>query len=453
MIHDNKITTELKENEVLYFLHIPKTAGITLTSMIDDYFDLNLICGRQTWDDLLLNIPKNLSRYKSFRGHFGFSLHRIISKTPVCITMLRDPIERTISDFEHYRRTPGPIVIDFFCKSSNISDFLSDPRYKPFLTNTQTRFIALDLDVPKIANSYVEKNHDDFLFLPCREFLSPTMSDEEMINEAKTNISKFRFIGLVERFEESLFLLCYTFGWKPIFNIRKLNVAPANTKNLSPETLEKIKQCNRLDVELYQYSKQIFESRYSQMIKDLKENYYEERFSNMSFSKMMYELLEKHYEKCLQQTKIKLSTSIEYDFRQRFTGSGWYYRENYNASGIIFRWTGPDTTSVIDLPLAKDKDLQIEFRVLMCLSENILQSLNLHVNDYPVDIRILYCNEGRTIFTGVIPKSVLQNEKPYTRLAFNVSHTISPNSIDPSSNDMRLLGVAIDYIKIFPSEK
>lgn len=78
----------LEETDALYFLHIPKTAGTTFISILDNFFDFNSICKKQSWDNLLPDMPSNLSKYNLFRGHFGYSLYRILLKPPIFITML-----------------------------------------------------------------------------------------------------------------------------------------------------------------------------------------------------------------------------------------------------------------------------------------------------------------------------------------------------------------------------
>ena len=41
------IVCHLKENDILYFLHIQKTAGTTIMNILDSYFDLDSIYPEQ----------------------------------------------------------------------------------------------------------------------------------------------------------------------------------------------------------------------------------------------------------------------------------------------------------------------------------------------------------------------------------------------------------------------
>jgi len=209
-----QIEHKLKEEDVLYFLHIPKTAGGTLISHLDENFDLDQICHKHYWSEWFDDIPRDFSKYRLYRGEFGFSLNRFLNKKPLYMTILRDPLKRTLSHFETLKRVLGPSVIDFFSKSNSLSDFINDPHYGLMLRNVQTRYLALDLDIPTILQS-TEYRFKDFLIESISEFLSPEIDDEQLIKTAKKNLSTGIFVGLVEKFEESLFLLYYTFGWKP----------------------------------------------------------------------------------------------------------------------------------------------------------------------------------------------------------------------------------------------
>ncbi|AJM91255.1 sulfotransferase family 2 domain-containing protein [Nitrosopumilus piranensis] len=443
-----QIEYKLRDKDTLYFLHIPKTAGGTLISYLDENFDLDQICRKHYWSEWFDDIPRDFSRYRLYRGELGVSLNKFLNKKPMYLTVLRDPLKRTISHFETLRRVLGPAVIDFFSKSNEISDFITDPHYGLMLKNVQTRYLSLELDVPKILES-IEYRSKDFLIESISEFLSPNLSDSELIQIAKKNLASSAFVGIVEKFEESLFLLYYTFGWKP----KKTNLqknksnTPINQKEISEKTISKILDFNKLDKELYEYGKNIFEKRYSLMVNTLKEKYYESKFNNISFNEMMYELLEKNYEERTYRDTNN-TNQIELYFHKKLVGTGWHSRENHNDTGKIFRWTGPEKISTIDLPLSRENDLIIEFRVLMSITPEILKNLKVKINNYEINLKILFNNQGITTFQGIISKHILQNGKNFSVLSFHVPKTLSPHDINKNLADKRKIGMAIDYIKI-----
>jgi len=439
----------LKDEDILYFLHIPKTAGTTLITILDNQFDFDSIYQKHDWEQVLPNLPKDFSKCKLIRGHFGYGVYRILPRKPVYITFLRDPVEQTISDYEQSVRVPyvkNETIRQTF-QNVNLAEIINDPNKKWRFTNNQTRWIALDLDPLSLTNSLDPISIEGFARLILPEFRSSSFPDDKSLEIAKQRLSEFAFVGLTERFEDSLYLLCYTFGWRPIQNVLKQNVAPdrMHRDDLSKETIDAIKKCTKQDTELYNYAQQLFEDRFSQMVKELKEKYYEPRFANMPFHEMMYELLEKHYEQRF--GELEKVHFIEYNFRKKMYGSGWYARE-FLSDGTVFRWTGPDTVSTIDFPLARN-DYRIQFCVVMCLASDIQDSLQFRVNETPIDLKVLQ-QEGKTVFEGMIPKSALDSEKKFTRLTFQVNRTINPKSINPDSSDTRMLGLAFEWIKIAP---
>jgi len=263
-------------------------------------------------------------------------------------------------------------------------------------------------------------------------------------------LEKFEFVGISERFQESMFLLYYTFAWMPINKSWKLNVSPVkkSKKDFSEKSIQILKDLNTLDTSLYVHGKKIFEKRYSEMKNYLKENYYKESYSELPFSQSMYLMLEKHYEKNLQDLKIVPEKSINYEFNQKLSGSGWYYREKLPRTNKFYRWTGPEKISSIDLALKRDEDLKILFHIFLAASPEVLDSVKLRVNDQPIKLKLIYPKEAERYFEATIPKSILKQKDVITRFTFEVKKTINPHLIDPTNPMDRHIGLAFDRIKI-----
>ena len=234
-------------------------------------------------------------------------------KKPIYITMLREPIEQTISSFEMIRRIPKlrsqyPISDEMSLQS--IIEF-STPR------NLQTLYIANDVDVVDLTKSLDPKNFKKFVLGSLKEYHRPSISDEKLLEKAKKHLSEFAFVGLTEKFDESLLLLCYTFDWIPIFQVKKINVAKKrlNQKDLTKQTIDFIRERTQLDTELYNYGKQLFEQCYLEMIQELKEKYHEPRLSKISDCQTVYELLKKHYIKKHSRKKF-LNETFQFNCRK-----------------------------------------------------------------------------------------------------------------------------------------
>jgi len=439
----------LKKDDIVYFLHIPKTSGVSLTITLDDHFHLDSICPARTWNYLQRNPIDDLSKYGLIRAHFGYSINRYLNKKPIYITMLRSPIDWVISQYvhmiEHYEDEYG-LKAFLDGKKPTLSDLVNDPDKNSIFINTQIRFIALDLDVYALTKSFNKKDKEKFYFLDFPPFKSPNIPIEKLLKIAKQRLSEFVFFGLKEKHEESLMLLCYTFGWKPIHNIPQVNISnqKITSDSLPKDIIKKITEFTKNDSELYKFAEDLFQSRFNSMINELKERYFEPKFANLTFKEMIFALLEKHFENGPSPEPV---SSIDFDFKQPLSGTGWHARE-FLPDGTAFRWTGPITNSYIDFPLDFNCDLKIQFCVLNTIDPLILNNLRLEVNGIPVEIILKQNQDGKKIYQGVAKAEKTQNKLNFLRLEFQVIKTISPNSIDQKSNDHRKIGIALEWIKI-----
>lgn len=119
------------------------------------------------------------------------------------------------------------------------------------------------------------------------------------------------------------------------------------------------------------------------------------------------------------------------------------------SGGTTYMWMTA-ATSTLFLPLATEQDAAIQFRVIMAMAPDILQSLTLRVNDQPIALTSTADSGGGTIFRGTISRAVLAADARYTRLAFQVNRTLVPADTLPDSHDPRTLGVAFDWLRVAP---
>lgn len=295
MNENDSLKFNLKEDDILYYLHIPKTAGTTLIESLKKHFPSDSILEPQSWKQLSHNMPNDFSNFRLVKGHFGYAVYRILPKKPVYITVLREPEEVVISHLKMLRRQQTPRRRFNISENDTISELILRPVIKGLL-NPQAHWLVADLDVISLTKGLDLKLLDKFLLEDQAEFMLSHISDKKLLEIAKERLSKFAFVGIVERFEESLFLLHYIMGWRPIRNIVQLNPTPTKIEEeLSKEAINLLKERTKVDKELYKFAEQIFENRFSQMVKELKEKHYESRFDNMAKSDVVYEMLKKHY--------------------------------------------------------------------------------------------------------------------------------------------------------------
>lgn len=433
-----------KENDVFYYVHIPKTAGMTFRTVVADYFDSDEICPATLGHMMAQVNLQDLPKYRLLQGHLVYVDFKTLlpQKHLIHATMLREPVAQLVSHYEYIRRMP------------------TDPDY------AKVKEMSLEEFVQCFAIANLRRNTQTYHVAKAARFDIEHLPAQDVFEIALESLDHFAFIGLVERFQDSLFLLSYIFGWRPIMNTRKENANQIkNGRNsqekryadrLSPATLQLIQENTQLDQQLYDYANQIFGDRFTQMIEDLQQQH--PHLISTPFTPPSPELLtaqlEKHYQQRYRKLNIPTTQTYHYNFAQALRGSGWQRREQ-PTEGLTYRWTGPDTISTLDLPTATDQDLILEFRVICTdyTAPDILNSLTVTVNDTAILLKILHFDPVTRLFQGTIPKSIHQPsfDSSFIRLIFRVNRVVAFRSLNLLDPDTRSVGVAINEVQVFPA--
>lgn len=102
-----------------------------------------------------------------------------------------------------------------------------------------------------------------------KSILSPQERDIILLASAKENLRRMAFFGLCEYQKTSQYLFEKTFHLYFIQPFVQLNetYSTLTLATLKPETVQKIKDLNHLDIELYAYAKQLLEERQAKLKK------------------------------------------------------------------------------------------------------------------------------------------------------------------------------------------
>lgn len=270
----------------LYFLHIPKTSGTTLTAYLDAHFQAREILGPKVWSQHLAELgppgrspfTRSMRGKKLIRGHFGRGVWRELDEAPSVITMLRDPVEKVISMFHHMsseRRWNNFATPDFYREPYSLDAVMGDERAK-ILTNHQVRHLGVDLDVKAVArsaeNAYLAKlDHDapaPVNLDPLPAFTDPVLSGAALFDSAWEYLQGITFFGLQEYHQASVLLLADTLGWKPVkVADRLMTIEGRPARNHFDESvITSVLAANTLDTDLYGRARQLFLARYGALV-------------------------------------------------------------------------------------------------------------------------------------------------------------------------------------------
>jgi len=229
-----------RSDPLLVFIHLRKTAGTTVAFVMRRQFgrgeamDLDapsIEAANQAWNAIP---PARRDRIKCVRGHLPFAPELFAPRAITCFTILRDPVERVVS--EYYFNLHNPTIrfhAALVRERITLDQFVNSERFAE-VHNTQTRMLSG-------AKAGVGRR--------------------ESLELAFTNLGeRIAMVGISERFEETLLLNRAILGWRHVI-YRRVNVNRHRPVlgAIAPSTLAAIERANSLDRELYRYACARFE--------------------------------------------------------------------------------------------------------------------------------------------------------------------------------------------------
>lgn len=224
-----------------FFLRVPKTAGAALLGRLANQFGEAAIypaMGLDGTDSLRLALSVSHLRerlaargdqIRVIAGHFPLCTTELIGGPFTTLTLLRDPVERTLSQLRYTRK------INRGARDLPLEDLYEDPtRFRALLDNQMTKMLSL---APGEAR--------DGAMLTRVEF------DRDRLERAKEALAGIDVIGLQEQFEDFCEELSARFGWR-LGDPETVNATPPIEV---PESFRaRIAEDNAFDVELYEYA-------------------------------------------------------------------------------------------------------------------------------------------------------------------------------------------------------
>jgi hypothetical protein len=226
-----------KKEDFLLFQHIPKTGGTALSSRLHEYYGDPNYKWYHGPDGALQALTKPELSYQAVGGHFNMFLSKNlkIDRELMLITLLRDPVDRVLSQYYYLKvasEHPLCSVVNKYSIEEIFTNNIEDAL--PHFANLLTYKITME---PEIANR---------------------------LSSAKETLNTYTFFGFqddmagVEKFLGKLFGLSWFII--PLLNPNKSRVMLDNTPK---KTIDVIRKYNQDDIELYQYAKTLYQKKYS----------------------------------------------------------------------------------------------------------------------------------------------------------------------------------------------
>jgi hypothetical protein len=238
----------MDEVQRFFIVHIQKTAGTTLRDRFRGHFsDAGIYPNRTDNPDKRISVisVENLrERWAARRdeirviaGHFALRTIDLLDADFVTLTVLRPPVERTLSYLHHQRR------INAADRDLTLETIYADPfRFNGLIRNHMTRMLSMT--VAEI--------------LETDSILTDVPDSRDRLERAKRALAGLDLFGLQPRFEE----LCEEIGRRYAVELGAPVHSNATERTEAPAGLEsRIADDNALDMELYEYACGLYEQR------------------------------------------------------------------------------------------------------------------------------------------------------------------------------------------------
>ncbi len=223
-----------------FFVHVQKTAGTSLAIRLTNQFSESEIYPDPSDGDLMtvmpqLNVDVLVERWTARRneikvvtGHFPFSTAELLGGGFTTFTVLREPVERTLSYLRHFRKMTKA------ARKMTLEEIYEDPlRYEGLVHNHMVKMFSLGID--EIEGGIMTRIE----FTP------------ERLAQAKAGLAQVDVIGLQETFDDFVGELETRFGWDLG---EEMYANHTDHVEVDEDFRARIAADNALDVELYEYA-------------------------------------------------------------------------------------------------------------------------------------------------------------------------------------------------------
>lgn len=255
--HNGKVYPQLyAQDDFVFFLHIPKTAGTAIATALQRLFAQEHILTHEQMNFVRGHDPSIFLSAQFFHGHFTYDVYayRLPRAPNFILTFLRDPVAHYVSTYFHLKLEPTfiydtrlvadeKLAREFHraIQNSSMEDFFRHELADMF-DNFQTRYLVRGL-----SNEYQD------------------LSDPTLLPIAQRLLVNLPFFGLTERMQDSLRLLGSTMGAAQRLEVALDNVSrnkPADYA-LSATALNEIQRRTTIDRKLYAFASRAFADRFS----------------------------------------------------------------------------------------------------------------------------------------------------------------------------------------------
>ena len=263
-----------------YFVHVPKTGGISLGRLLEDAY--------LPWDRVQLDAPTMrtvpLERFRRFRFYHSFHQGRQLLEMTgrsdlLTITMVRDPVERAVSQMLYLQRVvrkiPHTFTPEYLASvapivNASLEDCVDHEAFAQ-ACDRQVRTLGVMEDYTPLFKGSPDATSGRSVLHPYP--LPPLMDVDDtsqLLANAKRWLTEIDVVGTTEQYRESVLMVCDLLGIPTPAHLPMLNANPGRGKTashyrerLSPKLVAQLEELTAPDQELYAFAVERFREQWS----------------------------------------------------------------------------------------------------------------------------------------------------------------------------------------------
>ena len=263
-----------------YFVHVPKTGGISLGRLLEDAY--------LPWDRVRLDPPvmrtiplERLNRFRLYHAfHQGRRLLEMTGRSDLLtITMVRDPVERSVSQMLYLQRVvreiPHTFTPEYLASvapivQASLEDCVEQEAFAQ-ACDSQIRTLGVLEDYAPLFKGSPDAMSGRSVLSP---YALPALMDvddkSQLLANAKAWLSKIDLVGTTEQYGESVLMVSDLLGIPAPAKLPMLNANPGRAKSMScyrqqlpPKLVAQLEELTSHDRELYDFATERFREQWS----------------------------------------------------------------------------------------------------------------------------------------------------------------------------------------------
>ncbi len=216
----------------IFHLHLPKTGGMALQAFLTEQLGKERVSpplGGIRLADALLQWHDT----QVISGHFAARQGDILPRDRLCMTVLRDPLERFVSEFSYNKHDVDSYLLDAKRFTHDLDEYCEALAFVP----AEASSVQLGMLYPLGTDAQTR------------------LTTDEKLLAARRALDQFELVGVTEELDDFTAMLSAVMGWPP----QPLGQVNVTSKRVAVENLSKIQRAaiRRLiepEVELYQHA-------------------------------------------------------------------------------------------------------------------------------------------------------------------------------------------------------